>query len=102
MHTITFDFITHVLPFWFLVLSLFLPRISLLVLWWQGQPGPMHTVGLVPLIFAVGLPRLLILYLIYNDLGVSGWFLVHLIGLFITWGGIGGGQVSRRRRSSDA
>ncbi len=82
------------------MLSLFLPRISLLILWWQGQPGPVHTLGIVPLIFAVVLPRLLILYLIYNDLGITGWFILHVVALVVAWGGIGGGQM-RRRRASD-
>ena len=97
MHTYSLSFVIHALPFWFLVLSLFLPRISLVVLWLQSQTGPYHVVGLIPLIAAVLVPRLLILFMIYNDQGVTGWFLLHAIALLVAWGGFGGSQLRRRR-----
>ena len=97
MHTNTLTFATHLLPFWFLVLSLFLPRISLLVLWLGSQTGPYHVVGVIPLIAAIILPRLLILFMIYNDGGIGGWFLIHAVALVLTWGGFSGSQIRRRR-----
>lgn len=100
MHTYGLTFLIHTLPFWFLVLSLFLPRVSLLVLWLGSPTGPYHTVSLIPLIAAVIVPRLLILFMIYNDQGITGWFLLHAIALLITWGGFSGSQW-RRRRADD-
>jgi len=100
MHATTLSFVTHTLPLWFLVVGLFLPRIALLVHWWESQPANFHSVGLIPLIAAVAVPRLLILFMIYNDGGVSGWFLLHAVALVLAWGGLGGHQV-RRRWSDD-
>ncbi|MGI4755850.1 MAG: hypothetical protein ACRYGF_03265 [Janthinobacterium lividum] len=87
------------LPFWFLVLSLFLPRISLLVMYLQDHPGGAFVINLVPLLIAVLVPRLLILFLIYTAQGFSVWFLIHAVGLLMAWGGIGGGTYRRRYRS---
>jgi hypothetical protein len=91
-------FILHTLPFWFLVFALFLPRIALAVAWIQGAliPFPMH--GLVPLIGAIILPRVLILYLIYADQRFSLWFAIHLVVALLVWGGSGGYHRRRRRR----
>ncbi|MGI4852677.1 MAG: hypothetical protein ACRYF4_01370 [Janthinobacterium lividum] len=88
-----------VLPFWFLVLSLFLPRISLLVLYLQGQTGHVFVVPLIPTIIALLVPRILILFWIFSVQGLSIWFLIHAVGLLIAWGGIGGGSYRRRYRS---
>ena len=88
--------ISHQLPFWFLVFALFLPRVSLAVAWFQGVLAPFHLVGWIPLLFAVLLPRALVLYLIYLDQGVSLWFLIHLVAAIAVWGG-GGHTYSRRR-----
>lgn len=96
MHSITIGFTVHTLPFWFLIVSLFIPRISLLVLWLQHQ---LQLTGLLSLIGAVLVPRLLILLLIYQDQGLSGWFLIHVIALFAAWGG-GGSQWNRRRNQT--
>lgn len=87
------------LPFWFLVLSLFLPRISLLVVYLQDHPGGTFVINLVPLLIAVLVPRLLILFMIYTAQGLSIWFLLHAVALLIAWGGIGGGTYRRRYRS---
>jgi hypothetical protein len=96
MHSVTISFPVHVLPFWFLVISLFLPRISLLVMWLQHQ---FTVVGLIPLLAAIIVPRVLILVLIYTDQGISGWFLLHAIVMVMALAG--GGHQVRRRRSSD-
>ena len=88
--------ISHQLPFWFLVFALFLPRVSLVVAWFQGILVPFHLVGWIPLIFAILLPRALVLYLIYLDQGVSLWFLIHLVVAVAVWAG--GGHTYRRRR----
>jgi hypothetical protein len=89
--------VIHVLPLWFLVFSLFLPRVALLLLWVEGATVPFHMHGLLPLLVAVLLPRVMVLYLIYLDQGASLWFVIHLLAAVLTWGG-SGGYFSRRRR----
>ncbi len=91
------DMHTLGLPFWFLVLSLFLPRISLLVLYLQGHTGNVFVISFVPVIIALLVPRILILFWIYTAQGLSIWFLIHAVGLLIAWGGFGGSQLRRRR-----
>ncbi len=84
------------LPFWFLVLSLFLPRISLLVLYLQGHSGHTFVIAPIPVLIALLVPRLLILFWIFTVQGLSIWFLIHAVALLIAWGG-GSHQVYRRR-----
>ena len=88
--------VSHQLPFWFLVFALFLPRIALVVAWFQGVLVPFHLPGLVPLLFAIIRSRVLILFLIYVDQGLSFWFVIHLVVALRVWGG-GGHRMSRRR-----
>jgi hypothetical protein len=92
-------FPVHNIPLWFLVLSLFLPRICILVAWLQHSM--VHyippAVGIIPVIVALLIPRVLILFWIYQDQGITIWFLLHLIALFIAWGG-GTHRVYYRRR----
>ena len=90
--------VIHTLPLWFLVFSLFLPRVALAVAWLQGVLVPFHLGGIVPLVIAVLLPRILILFLIYTDQGFSLWFLIHLVAALLVWTGSGGYGVRRRRR----
>lgn len=93
----TLTLVSHQLPFWFLVFALFLPRISLVVAWFQGVLIPFHLQGIIPLLFAILLPRVLVLFLIYVDQGLSLWFLIHLVVALLVWGG--GGHQFRRRRA---
>lgn len=71
------------IPIWFLVLALFLPRISLFILWIHGwafgipQPGA----GLVWFF----LPRVLVLLLIYTALGFHPWFWIHVGAAGVAW-----------------
>ncbi|HEY0262936.1 MAG TPA: hypothetical protein VGC07_00300 [Granulicella sp.] len=86
----------HVLPLWFLVFSLFLPRIALVILWLYRGLVPFHLgVGWIPPLIALLVPRILILFLIYRDQGFTAWFLIHAIALLLVWGG-GGHRLSRR------
>ena len=91
-------FPVHEIPIWFLVLSLFLPRICMVVAWFQH--GMTHfipaAVGIIPLIVALLVPRILILFWIYEDQGITIWFLMHVVALLIAWGG-SGHTVYRRR-----
>lgn len=95
-HGIRLALVSHQLPFWFLVFALFLPRVSLVVAWLQGILIPFHLVGWIPLLFAILLPRALVLYLIYLDQGLSLWFVIHLVVAILVW--VGGGHTYRTRR----
>jgi hypothetical protein len=95
--SVNFAFVINKLPLWFLVFALFLPRIAMVVAWLQGTLVPFHLVGIIPPLFWLFLPRILVLYLIYVDQGITLWFLVHLLAALLVWGG-GGHQWSRRRR----
>ena len=62
------DLATHTIPLWFLVLSLFLPRICIVVAWFQHSMPQFipPVVGIIPVIVALLIPRLLILFWIYR------------------------------------
>ncbi len=89
---------THNIPLWFLVLSLFLPRICLAVAWLQHSMGQYipSSLNLLQILAALLIPRILILFWIYQDQGISLWFLIHAIALLLAWGG-GGTRMARRR-----
>ncbi len=103
---------THTLPLWFLVLSLFLPRICLIVAWVQNNVALVHQpsfaggssftllnmrIPILGFILMLLIPRVLILIMIYQDQGISLWFLIHVLGILLAWGG-GGRHIARRRR----
>jgi hypothetical protein len=83
------DLSTHSIPLWFLVLSLFLPRICIVLAWLQHSMVRYipPVVGLIPAIVALLIPRVLILFWIYTDQGIGLWFLIHLIALLCAYGG---------------
>ena len=92
----------HALPLWFLVFSLFLPRVSLIVAWFDHDLARFHLDSIISPIMALLLPRVLIMVLIYRDQGISLWLLIHLIVALCVWGGTGGRTYVRRgRRSND-
>jgi hypothetical protein len=89
----------HNIPLWFMVLSLFLPRICMALAWLQHSMTQFipPTLSLIPVIVALLIPRVVILFWIYQDQGITIWFLIHLIALLLAWGG-GSHRVYRRRR----
>jgi hypothetical protein len=89
----------HSLPLWFLVFSLFLPRVALIIAWFDRDLVRFHLDTLIAPILALLLPRILILVLIYRDQGLSLWFLIHLVVALLVWGGSGGYHMNRRRAS---
>ena len=91
--------VTHALPLWFLVLSLFLPRICIVIAWLQHNVTAYIPAApnLLQIIAALLIPRILILFWIYSDQGISLWFLIHAVALIFAWGG-GSTSVVRRRR----
>lgn len=92
----------HSIPLWFLVLSLFLPRLCIFVAWLQHSMTTYvpTVVGIVPILVWLLVPRILILFWIYQDQGITIWFLLHAIALLCAWGG--GGSRAIRRRSVEA
>jgi len=92
-------FPVHEIPLWFLVLSLFLPRICIVVAWFQHSMPTFvpPSVNLIEIIVAIIVPRILILFWIYQDQGITIWFLLHAIALIIAYGG-GSRRVITRRR----
>lgn len=73
----------HEIGIWFLLLSLFIPRITLF-LWWMNGNIPYNTTPLMADFFgALLIPRILILVYIYGIQGFSTWFIVHLVALGI-------------------
>ena len=89
-------FTIHTLPLWFLVFSLFLPRIALGVYWLDTAMMPFHVHGFLPLLLAIVLPRVLVMYLIYLDQGFTMWFVVHLVAAVVVWAS--SGRYSQRHR----
>ena len=73
------------LPMWFLVLSIFLPRISLLAAFFTDGAFPhLFTKWLsVPLAFF--LPRVLVLIAIASVMGICTWFWIHLVIAILVW-----------------
>lgn len=64
---------------WFLVLTLFFPRIGLLIAWNTGDI-PFNTIPFWGDFFmAVFIPRILILIYIITNMGFGGWAIAHLI-----------------------
>ena len=96
--SLNLSLVIHQLPLWFLVFALFLPRIALVVAWFEGVLIPFHLLGIIPLLAWALLPRVLVLYLIYVDQGLSLWFVVHFVVALLVWGGSGGYHARRRRR----
>ena len=91
--------VTHAIPLWFLVLSLFLPRLCIALAWLQHQMTQFipSTVGIIPVIVWLLIPRILILFWIYQDQGIGLWFLLHAVALLVAWSSGGTTYVRRRR-----
>jgi hypothetical protein len=88
------------MDFYFLLFSLFVPRIVLLVyLLLYPQLYPANAVPQwADILLGVFLPRVLILIYIYQNMGYDNiWFAAHLIAAMIAY--LGGGRETRRRRS---
>jgi len=73
------------LPLWFLLLSLLLPRISFIAAYFTGDLPAFVLTGWVSPTLAVLIPRALMLILIFQDRGMSGWLLVHAVAMAITY-----------------
>jgi hypothetical protein len=83
---------------YFLIFSLFFPRIVLLVYLLQNW-YPQNTVPQwADVLLGVFMPRVLILIYIYQNMGADNvWFIVHLVVMILTYFG-GSKETTRRRR----
>lgn len=84
------------LPLWFLVLSLFLPRVSLVIAYFAKDLVAFALHGWIPPVLGVIIPRVLVMILIYQDRGFSWWLLLHAVVMACVYGGSG----SQAKRSS--
>jgi hypothetical protein len=92
------------MDFYFLLFSLFFPRIVLLVyLFMFPSQFPQNAVPQwADILLGVFAPRVLILIYIYQNMGAENvWFIAHLIVLILTYFGGGRETVRRRRRVKD-
>lgn len=77
------------LPLWFLILSLFLPRVSLVIAYFEHDLVAFAMHGWIPLALGVVIPRALVMILIYQDRGFSWWLLLHAVVMACVYGGSG-------------
>jgi len=90
------------MDFYFLIFSLFFPRLVLLVyLLFFPQLFPPNAVPqIADILLGLFAPRVLILIYIYQNMGVENiWFVAHLVVMLLAY--FGGGRQIRRRRSRD-
>ena len=86
---------------YFLIFSLFFPRIVLLVFLFLYPD--LYPANAVPqwadILLGLFMPRVLILIYIYQNLGADNvWFIAHLVVMILAYFG-GGRETARRRRS---
>jgi hypothetical protein len=89
---------------YFLIFSLFFPRIVLLVyVFMFPAQFPQNAVPQwADILMGVFVPRILILIYIYQNMGAENvWFITHLIVMLLTYFG-GGRETARRRRPKEA
>ena len=82
---------------YFLIFSLFFPRITLLFYLLQNW-YPHNTVPFAAdVLLGIFLPRVLVLIYIYQNMGYDNiWFAAHLVVMIMVY--FGGGRETRRRR----
>jgi hypothetical protein len=73
------------LPIWFLLVSLLLPRVSLVIAYFSDSLTLYNLSTWVSPTLGVLVPRALVIILIYQDRGMSGWLLVHAIAMAFTY-----------------
>ena len=92
------------MDFYFLLFSLFFPRITLLA-YFLMERFPHNTLPLwADAVLGVFVPRVLILIFIYQNMGTNNiWFAAHLMVMILTYFTGGNRTVSwrRRRRTRD-
>ena len=88
------------MDFYFLLFSLFFPRIVMLVyLFMFPAQFPANAVPQwADIVLGIFLPRVLILIYIFQNMGADNiWFIAHLVVMILAY--FGGGRETARRRS---
>jgi hypothetical protein len=86
------------MDFYFLLFSLFFPRIVMVVYLIQGWFPNNSVPQFADILLGTFVPRVLILIYIYQNLGYENiWFAAHLVVMILTYFG-GGRETARRRR----
>jgi hypothetical protein len=71
---------------WFLVLGLFLPRVTLVAAYLTHTVPPNNVPFILDVLGAIFLPRVLICIYIAFNMGYNEWFWLHLIVALIVYG----------------
>jgi len=71
---------------WFLVLGLFLPRVTLVAAWFTQTVPPNNVPFIFDVLGTLFLPRVLICIYIAFNLGYNEWFWIHLIVALVVYG----------------
>jgi hypothetical protein len=80
------------LPLWFLILALFLSRVSLIIAYFDDLLPPFNLHGWVLPTIGVIVPRVLVLIMIFQDRGFSPWLILHGIAMVFTYLAAGSGR----------
>jgi hypothetical protein len=71
---------------WLLVLTLFIPRISLLIAYFSNQIPRNNIPFIGDVLLYVFLPRLLMIIYIYDNMGYHNpWFWIHIVVAILVW-----------------
>ena len=90
------------MDFYFLLFSLFFPRIVLIVYFLMGNFPPNTFPLWLNGILGLFVPRILILIFIYQNMGTDNvWFIAHLVVLILTYFTGGTRPVRWRRRGRE-
>jgi len=82
---------------YFLIFTLFFPRITLVVYLLQGWYPQNSVPQILDILLGVFVPRVLVLIYIYQSMGAQNvWFVAHLVVMIMAY--FGGGRHARRRR----
>ena len=84
---------------WLLVLTLFIPRISLLIAYF-GHQIPANNIPFIgDLLLYVFLPRVLMVIYIYDNMGYQNvWFWIHIVAAISVWSKSSHYAYNRKRR----
>lgn len=90
------------MDFYFLLFSLFFPRITMIVYFLQGWFPANAVPNWADLLLGILAPRILVLIYIYQNMGYENiWFAAHLIVMILAYFGGGVGTNRRRRRRAE-
>lgn len=86
------------MDFYFLLFSLFFPRITLVVFFLQNAYPANNVPQWADILMGLFIPRVLILIYIYQNMGYENvWFVAHLVVAVIAY--LGGSRETVRRRN---